>query len=177
MFTTSVINDIFYFTAIYSDDEYRRYESTDGKSWTYTVITQEQMITAKYAVYNNYVWRMNGNTLQRTNDLQSWENYKTYDKDFTGATITIDRNGVFYLTGASAPNIFAYSTDLEEFITDITSQATPSSKLVANNKVTLTVVGSAIYAFYLDGSEAKMVLPTLKDKTNQIYGYIQVEGA
>lgn len=172
-----VINNIFYFTAIYGGNEYRRYESTDGINWTYTVITQEQYVTAKDSVYNNYVWRMTGNILQRTNNLQSWENYKTYDKDFTGATITIDRNGVFYLTGASEPNIFAYSTDLEEFITDITRETTPSSDLVANNKVTLTVAGYSIYAFYLDGSEAKMVLPTLKDKTNQIYGYIQVEGA
>ena len=174
-----VLNNTFYLyvhgSSSSTSSTYTRYESTDGINWTSSDVSTGLIVKSSYPIYDNYVWQMNSSTLQRTNDLQTWEDYKTYDKNFGSVTLVIDKYGVFYLIHGTYN--FAYSFDLDDFNTDLIYTNAPSSNICANDNIILTKQSSSLIRIYLDGSEAEMTLPTLIDKTNQIYGYIQIEGA
>lgn len=162
--------------------EKQLYSSSDGITWTYTSLADDTNIPQSYDYpYSGYIWRLNGTTLQRTQNYSTWSTIKTYSADVTGSDLYIDNNGEAFLSrvGSTYANIPSlYSSDIENFeplLTEYTSSNYISTPIVSNGTLALCIAGEYILRYDIEYNNPKLILPTLNDDTNQLYGYIKTE--
>lgn len=175
------INSKIYF-GFETTSEKRLYSSSDGITWSYTSLTDDTNVPQSYDYpYSGYIWRLNGTTLQRTQDYSTWSTVKTYSTDVTGSNLYISSNGKAFLSrvGTTYTNIPSlYSPDMENFeplITEYTSSNYISTPIVSNGTFALCTAGGYMLRYDINYNNPRLVLPTLNDDTNQLYGYIKTE--
>lgn len=176
------VDNKIYFGINLGTSDIRLYSSSDGATWTYDTVANDSDLPKAYdCYYSGYIWRMSGTTLQQTQDYDTWETIETYSTDVTGTSFYIDERGNAFLsrrgsTYANVPSL--YSTDLSTFEplgTEYVTNNYISTDIVSNGATALCTAEGYILRYDITIDNPKLVLPTLNDDTNQLYGYIKTE--
>lgn len=154
-----------------STNKYYTYTSADGVSW--------EMVEASFSLRHasnddNYIYVIPSATagvLYRSTD---GINFESFNVPTNYRNICIVKGGIYVLPSSSS-SFFLYSSNLVDW-ENLEYEAETSVNFYAHDEEKIIVlVSSYVNVYYLDGHERKMILPTKKDETNQVYGYINSE--
>lgn len=168
----NVVNNKFYVGYYYpSGSTYKLFESSDGTTWTEISVSSIDNVPQRDGIYNNYAWRMFDNVLKYTSDYQTWTTYDTLDEEITAGSIFVDSHNRFFLNSAEGDNWV--TNDLETF--KRLGKENTVAAIFSNGETAIGANSGIFYRYDIDYNNPKLILPTLNDDTNQLYGYIKTE--
>jgi hypothetical protein len=162
--------------------------STDGQNYE-TINQDATYYKTQLQAHGNYVYGIENSTynLVRSTDLQNWETVITLaNTPFAGSTyynFAVHNDGV-YLYTSSPKRLYFYNfntANMSQMIisSDFTSLSVGQSSRTSDGALFRFYNGNDCYfgagdkIAKLTHGKQKLVLPTMKDSTNQIYGYIK----
>lgn len=153
------------------------YISSNGTDWEKTEFADNGILSLNLSDYNdNYIYAIPNSSeaiLARSEDGINFENFSLPQSGFSVVFVAEEKVYLFP-NGLKGNGLYSSNLiDWHELVVENTASA--SFGLANNEEKMLLVKDEEISEYYLDGREKKMVLPTMIDETNQLYGYINSE--